>query len=267
MPTPGDTVVHPQWGRGTVLFDKEHCIGIRFLEHGQVNFSQQEWASQKSPPARFRNCVDELEYALESAVSQGELSESQASEMLNRKAHIIEVRHRRLPLEEAYGLYKASKLHEDDFYGSLKQFVTALVKRNAHDEYTFSNIEDAISESLLEVWQRLGDFAANRTDFKTFVTIIVRSNIKDALRSYKASKGHVRHVQLEEDVAGASKELPAEKRVLFEEWLERLDPTDRAIAKMLQDGLTQEEIGLALDISQQAVGKRLERLRATERPF
>lgn len=265
----GSTVIHPQWGKGTVLFDKPHCIGIRFLEYGQVNFSQEEWASQHSPSERFRSCINELEYALDRAVDAGELQEDVASEMLSRKAHMLEVRRRKtLGVDEAYERYKAGSLHEDDFYEALKRFAQALVRRNAPDDFTFSNIEDAISESLLEIWQRLKDFDSTRTNFKTFVTIIVRTNVQDALRLWKTSKGHFRHVELDENTLGASKELTAEKRLLFDEWLKSLDGTDRAIAKMLQDGLTQEEIGEALSMSHQAISKRLIRLRIdTQRPF
>lgn len=264
----GAIVVHPQWGRGTVLFDKPHCIGIRFLEYGQVNFSQEEWAKQRSSTERFRSCVTELEYALDNAVSSGELSADEAMEMFNRRAHMLEVRRRRhLGVDEAYALFMAKQLDEDAFYASIKRFAEALVHRNAPDDFTFSNIEDAISESLIEVWQRLWDFDSNRTNFRTFVTIIVRSNIQDALKAWKSSKGQMRHVELDEETLGASRELTAEKRLLFEEWLRDMDATDRALVKMLQDGLTQEEIGQALNMTHQAVSKRLVRLRNSPRPF
>src|SRR5579862_5226251 len=103
---PGSEVLHPQWGRGTVLFDKPNCLSVRFAQYGQVNFSQEEWARQHSPSERFRGTTSELEYALDSAVSSGELSEAEASEMLAKRAHMLEVRRRRsLPVDEAYELY------------------------------------------------------------------------------------------------------------------------------------------------------------------
>jgi len=171
-----------------------------------------------------------------------------------------------LGIEEAYTQYLVKQISEEDFYEALRRFAQALVRRQV-DDFTYSNIEDAISESLLEVWERLVDFDAARTSFKTFVTIIVRSNIQDALRSWKASKGHTRHIELDENLVGAAKELGAERLMLFEEWLKGLDSTDRSLVKMFQDGLTQEEIGQALKISHQDVSKRLARLREGPRPF
>jgi RNA polymerase sigma factor (sigma-70 family) len=265
---PSSIVVHPQWGKGTVLFDKPHCIGIRFLEYGQVNFSQEEWALQHSPPERFRSCIGELEYALDQAVSHGELTEGAAQELLNRKAHMLEVRRiRQLGVEAAYEQFVAGGLSEDDFYMALKRYVEAFVRRNSPDAYTYFNIEDAITESLLEIWQRLGDYDPARTGFRGFVSIIIRNNIQDELRSQKASKGHFRHVELDEN-AGASKELTAEKRLLFDEWLLNLRPADRPYVQMLKDGLTQEEIAQAMGVTQPAVAQRLERIRGySGRPF
>jgi RNA polymerase sigma factor (sigma-70 family) len=267
--TPGNTVVHPQWGRGTVLFDKPHCIGIRFLEYGQVNFSQEEWALQHSPAERFRSCVNELEYALDLAIDAGELSEGSAQELLARKAHILEVRRLRgLGIDEAYAQHVARQLSEEDFYTALKRYVEALVRRSAPDAYTYSNIEDAITESLLEVWQRLRSYDSTRTSLKNFVTIIVRNNIQDQLRFQRASKGHSRHVELDPNITGASKELTAEQRLLFDEWMREMSLDDRLYVQMLKDGLTQEEMALAMRVSQPAVAKRFSRIRQTfKRPF
>lgn len=270
--TPGMEARHPQWGRGTVLFDKPHCIGIRFLEYGQVNFTQEEWHSGHSPSSRFQS-VSDLEYTLSRSVEDGEISEEEAEKLLARKVHPFEVRRKTLSLNEAYERFKNAALSEDDFYKNLLLFLTKTVKNHSADPSTFSNIEDAISESALEVWQRLGQFDASRSSFSTFVSLIALHNVQDALRRYKYERGGSPHVQFEEfdspqGSLSATLPLSAEKQLLFDEWMHLLSPRDREVVQMVKDGLTQEEIAEALNVSQSAVAQRLARLkRNLKSPF
>lgn len=270
--TPGIEVRHPQWGRGTVLFDKPHCIGIRFLEYGQVNFSQEEWHSGHSPSSRFQS-VSDLEYTLSRSVEDGEISEEEAEKLLARKVHPFEVRRKTLSLNEAFERFKSHSLSEDDFYKNLLLFLTKTVKNHSPDPSTFSNIEDAISESALEVWQRLAQFDASRSSFSTFVSLIALHNVQDALRRYRFERGGSPHVQFEEQEGvqwslSSTQPLSAERQLLFDEWMNTLGSKDREVVQMVKDGLTQEEIASALNISQPAVTKRLARLKRNVRsPF
>lgn len=289
----GDVVVHPQWGTGTVLFDKEHCIGIRFLEHGQVNFSQEEWQAQHSPPERFRGVlskggsgISDLEYALASAVEAGDLTEADALNLYNRQVHPLEVKKRRqLGLDDAYAEFQAhpdSSTEEDAFYHALLRYIAAVVGRNSTNMATHYNIEDAIQESALEVWQRLPQFDSKRSSLRTWVNLITLHNIRDMMRSFRVSRGNPynfktrgpkgveipstnRVVRLDEEAVPAVG-TSADAQIEQKEFILGLSEKDRAIVQMLQDGLTQKEIAQALKITQPAIAQRLARLRQKVKP-
>lgn len=288
---PGDEVIHPQFGKGTVLFDKEHCVGVRFLEHGHVNFSPEEWISQHSPASRLKNSSNDLEYSLQSAVENGDLSEDQALGLLQKGVHPLEVQKYRTPaINEAYQQFQehpSDSAVEDRFYNTLLRHITRVIKSRSHDRSTYSNIEDSIQETALEVWQRLPDFDSRRSSFRSFVDMIALSNIKDAMRRFrtehggpqkpgKARKPITRSVEYDpEDPRQAlnlenipAPQLPADNQLAFKEFLKSLEPTDRAILQMLRDGLNQEEVGQVLSITQSAVAHRLIRLRREHKsPF
>jgi RNA polymerase sigma factor (sigma-70 family) len=168
-------------------------------------------------------------------------------------------------INKAYRLYKADKLSEDQFWHSLLRFANHVVKHQSPDASTFSNIEDSISDAALSLWQRLKDYDPKRSTFVTFSTVVVLTHIRMLLRQYKADRGGMEHIQLDEEHL-PGRGIGAEQRLLFVEWLKALDATDRKIVQLLKDGLTQQEIGQALGISQQAVGKRLSRIREQEKP-
>lgn len=270
-------MVHPQWGRGTVLFDKPHCIGVRFLEHGQVNFSPEEWTAQHSPPERFRGVlskggsgISDLEYSLQRAIDEGELSEDEALRLLERQAHPLEVRRLKRPsrnIDVVFAQYQANELHENDFYLALTDFAKMMVRQNTVDEFTFSNAEDAISTSLIEIWQRLSSFDPRRGSFRAFALRIIRANVRDVLRSWKASRGHSQHVEIDEESLGVVRELSAEDKILFAEWLSSLEPLNRTIVQLYMDGLTFREVGRALGMSHEGIRKRLNSLKLTTAPF
>jgi RNA polymerase sigma factor (sigma-70 family) len=208
------------------------------------------------------------EEKLAQKVENGELTEDQAlkliSELYRSRPSPDYVR----SINEAHSRYMSRDLSEDLFYKSLLKFIEKTVKRHSQDPSTFCNIEDAISNSLLNVWQRLATYDARRSTFGTFVTVIVLSQIRMLLREYRSQRGHLPHIQLDEELPLPTSGLDAEHQLLYEEWYKGLGPPDREIIKMLQDGLTQEEVGQALGISQQAIAKRLLRMRRNhKRPF
>lgn len=211
------------------------------------------------------NPVENTEEAsLLQAVEDGQLSEAVALRRLGNHRAEAKVEY---DINKAYDLYNSGQLDEGQFWQSLLRFVKATAKHRSTDFSTFSNIEDAINETTLQIWQRLKDFDASRSSFKTFATVVTLTQIRRILRQYRADRGGMEHIQLDEEQV-ASKALSGEQRLLFREWLEGLDTTDRRIVEMLRDGLTQIEIGEALSISQPAVAKRLSRLRREEKsPF
>jgi hypothetical protein len=72
---PGDKIVHPTLGKGEVVFDKPHCLGIKFILHGRVNFTQEAWTAQttKAPQG-----VPEIEYKLADLVEDVTMTEQEA---------------------------------------------------------------------------------------------------------------------------------------------------------------------------------------------
>lgn len=277
---PGTEVRHPQWGRGTVLFDKEHCIGIRFVEHGQVNFSQEEWQSQHSPPWRFHS-ISDLEYLLQDAVDCGDITEDEALSMLARKVHPMEIpRDRGMDLEKAHALYMGNRedaLAEDLFYKALLRHLASLIRKHSPNRATYSNIEDAIQESAIEVWQRLEQFDATKGSLRTWVNLITLHNIRDRIRRFRTDRGNAQMVHpgeifapnkltsIEEESIPA-KALAADKQLLFKEFLNGLEPEDRTILQMSMDGLTTREIGQALNLSAMSISRKLKRLRDVTKP-
>jgi RNA polymerase sigma factor (sigma-70 family) len=204
------------------------------------------------------------EEELEQLVQEGQLTEQQALRQLEPPTS---TRPRTIyDINRAHEDYTQGRITEELFWNSLLRFVEQTVRRQALDRSTFSNIEDAISDSALELWQRLKGFDPKRSAFRTFATVVVLNKIRDCLRRYKADRGGMEHIQLEEEDLQASKALSAEDLLLFAEWLQNLEPTDRAIVRMLKDGLTQTEISQVLNISQQAVSKRLARIQLEEKP-
>lgn len=272
-------MTHPKLGPGTVIFDKPHCLQVDFILYGKWNFSQEEWASGKVAPERLRgvhslagSAQSDLEYELERAVENGDISEQEALRLLEKNVHPLEVRKMRTPdLNSAYAEFKAhpdDKRSEDLFYTKLLQYITVIVKKWSHDGATFSNIEDAISTSAMKVWRSLEKFDDKRSSFARFVTVITLSEIHRFLDTYKTG-----HVSLEAAEILPTTELPApplsmDKQLCLKEFVQLLAKEDRVIIQMTIDGLTQEEIAEALGVSHQAVSKRLIKLRMVAKiPF
>ncbi len=78
----------------------------------------------------------------------------------------------------------------DQFGKSLHNFITATVKLECRSASasTFDTIEDAIGDSLLEVWQKLATFDSGKSKFTTWVTMIVLRNVIDIYRKYNKQK-------------------------------------------------------------------------------
>jgi RNA polymerase sigma factor (sigma-70 family) len=208
--------------------------------------------------------MEQNEQELESQVEQGELSEEQALKLLDShgpKSRFIK------NIDKAYSLYKTKELHEDDFYMSLLRFVEMMIKQNAQDEFTFTNIEDVISETLLELWRRLPSYKEERGSFRAFALSIVRSNIRDAFRKWTKDRGSITHEEVDEESLGPAPGIGIEKRLLFDGWLNGLEPLDRKIAELVMDGAPLREIAAVVGMSFKGVQKRIKNLRYTNPPF
>jgi RNA polymerase sigma factor (sigma-70 family) len=164
-----------------------------------------------------------------------------------------------MDLNGAYEIFKAGG-PEDDFYKELLVHIRKMVHRRSHDRCTFYNIEDAITQSALEVWQGLERFDSSRGSFSSFVYLITRRNIQNIFRSLRR---HGRQVLLDENVP--ARFIPADAQALLEEFKARLTPLNRKVLQMHLEGLTAAEIARALGIGLEASKSRLKRIR--RRPF
>lgn len=206
--------------------------------------------------------LEESEEALEDLVEEGLIDEAKALKQLPEIAR----RSRRVGsknIEEAYQQYVKKALDETAFYEALLGYIETVVQAHSPNSHVFSDLEDCVQTSALKIWRNIQKFDSRRGGFARFVTVIVLSEIRN---HFEPRPG--KHHTLEEAEALPSGGLGPERRLLFSDWLAHLDATDRALTRMLMDGLTQEEIGEALGISQSAVAQRLARIREQEKaPF
>lgn len=243
---------------------------------------------------------------LESLVQAGELDEESALRLLASNTSSFVPRASSSDVNKAFKAWQEKKLSEDVFYQTVLRYVATIIKSHSHDAATFSAIEDAITTSTLKLWRNIDSFDPNRGSFSRFVTVVTLSEIRNLLggknthpfrkkrrkegivyicrecsapQSIESSfctecgntvskKQQVFGVYTEEADTLPAKGLSPEQRVLFDDWMHSLSMTDSCIVKMWMDGLTQEEIGQTLGMSQAAVAARLSRLRTTgNRPF
>jgi RNA polymerase sigma factor (sigma-70 family) len=245
------------------------------------------------------------EEELEGLVEAGELSEDQALALLEPGLPKPKRNGNSKDINAAHQSYMEKELDENAFYKALLQYITTVVKSHSPDRATFSVIEDAISITALKIWKNLTRFEPKRSSFSRFVTVVALSQIRSLIgharpqRAFRKliengqtlyacrecdntkseafafceacgnealEKSPTFRVSLEEAEVLPAKGLSPERQTLFNDWMAHLDDTDRTIAKLAMDGLTQEEMGQALGISQQAVAKRLKRLADEEKP-
>lgn len=90
-------------------------------------------------------------------------------------------------LNQLHEAYLKDPLLVDEFAAKLTSFVTSIVKTEClrRTKSTFNTIEDAIGDSLVEVWEGLGAFNPEKSQFTTWVTTITLRNIVDIFRKYK----------------------------------------------------------------------------------
>jgi RNA polymerase sigma factor (sigma-70 family) len=204
---------------------------------------------------------------LEAQVDSGQLSEERALRQLEGAPK----RPRELyDINQAHEDYTAGRLSEEKFWHSLLRFVEYTVQKASSKYLHFANIEDAITESTLSLWQRLREYDPKRSSFRTFATVVTLNKVRDLIRRQRASLGGYQHIGLEqaETMGLEAPGLSAEEKLAYDEWLKNMDGVDRSIVRMLKGGLTHLEIGEQLGISQQAVSKRLGNLKKNGRkPF
>jgi RNA polymerase sigma factor (sigma-70 family) len=213
-----------------------------------------------TPTKPEETCTEE---ELEALVEEGIISEQKALRKLPQVP-----RHRARgtsrDINQAYVDYIDRRLSEEAFYTALLRYVTTVVKSHSSNEQVFANIEDSIQNALLKLHKNLDKFDPRRSSFARYVTVVVLSDVRTELDAQKRRL----QTSLDEAETLPAPGLSAEKQVLFKDWMAGLEGTDRTIARMLMDGLTQGEIGEALGIAQSAVSQRLERLRkGTLKPF
>src|ERR1035437_10117377 len=93
-----------------------------------------------------------------------------------------------IKVNDAYELYKAdpSQENKEQLGGSLFSYCDAFLKKNyCHDGATYHTVRDAIGETILRVWRDFEQYDPTKgCQFKTWVTIMLKSDVVDILRAY-----------------------------------------------------------------------------------
>ena len=128
----------------------------------------------------------------------------------------------------------------EEFATSLRDFIIKTVKLECkrRSSATFDNIEDAVGESLLEVWQALDSFNAEKSQFTTWVSTIVLRNIVDIFRKYNKRQ--------ELSLEPAKLDYPPIKGpfqvIAMRQLLAQLDDDDKSFVESKLQGLSEVEL-------------------------
>lgn len=160
-------------------------------------------------------------------------------------------------LNELHALYVKDPLQVDAFAEALlthvRKEVKTMCKRQPASEYAL--LEDAIGESLMKIWQNLDQFKGDAL-FSTFVGTIVRNCVADII----VNKRDRSESELVDNVHSDSPFRDIESRIAVKALLSKLSRDDREMVQMKLDGLSNEEVATAYDISVDAVKGRWKRL-------
>jgi RNA polymerase sigma factor (sigma-70 family) len=141
--------------------------------------------------------------------------------------------------------YKSGALSEEAFARALIVYVTKLVKRaSKHGKArhaTYCTIEDAIGESLLEVWEHLDTFDPTKSSLSTYVATVVLRNVIDVYRRYNKRQ----EVAFVEEMHEAPFLGGTASKLSLKALLSTLSRDDREFLKMKFDGLSEAEIDAA----------------------
>lgn len=146
-----------------------------------------------------------------------------------------------LNLNELHEAYVKDPLLVDEFASALRIFVIKIVKYDCSNQTSFSTLEDAIGESLLEVWRALGSFNPEKAQFTTWVRMIVRRNMVDIFRKYNKRQ----EIELNDETANTSLcrvHRGLDSRLLANDLVGTLGDMDKSFIQMKLAGLSEVEL-------------------------
>jgi RNA polymerase sigma factor (sigma-70 family) len=124
--------------------------------------------------------------------------------------------------------------------------------------------DDLAQEIIVQLWRSFEAFD-ERVRFSTWM---YRIALNVAISFYRRESVRSRHVISGDErlleVADEAASRPEEVRVLYE-WIERLDPLNKALALLYLDGNNYQEIADVLGISETNVATKISRLKQTLR--
>jgi len=145
-----------------------------------------------------------------------------------------------LNLNELHEAYLKDPLLVDEFASELTSFITRTVKSECkrHSASTYDSIEDAIGESLLDVWEALGTFDSARSQFTTWVTTIVLRNIADIYRKYNKRQ----ELSIDPDYSITHHEKGPTTKLSLDKLISELNDEDKSFVLMKMRGLSELEL-------------------------
>ena len=164
-----------------------------------------------------------------------------------------------MTLNEFYEEYVKDPLRVEDFATSLRNFITRIVKGECRRKLasSYDLLEDAIGESLLEVWKQLPGYNPEKALLTTYVTMIVQRNIVDIFRKYNKRQ----EIAFVDKISSKPIFRSIEARLTMQGVLNRLDEADKAFVINKIAGMSNEEIAAADNTTIDAVKGRWKRLK------
>ncbi len=165
----------------------------------------------------------------------------------------------KLTLNELYEVYVKDPLGVDDFATELRDFITRIVKAECRRKLasSYDLLEDAIGESLLEVWREVPKFQPGKAQFSSYVTRIVLNNFVDIIRKYQKRK----EIAFIDNMPSRPIFRSIEARLTLQGVLDRLDEADKSFVIRKVAGMSNEEIATADNTTIDAVKGRWKRLK------
>lgn len=164
-------------------------------------------------------------------------------------------------LNELHEAYLKDPLLVDEFASELTTFITKIVKSECrHSSSMYHTLEDVIGESLLDVWKNLSVFDASKSQFTTFVRMVIQANIIDIFRKYKKrdelqyieERGDQSYVDERAGYPGFTKhhQYPISsnysdslsKEATFGQLISTLNKQDKSFIKKKLEGLSEAEL-------------------------
>jgi RNA polymerase sigma-70 factor (ECF subfamily) len=118
--------------------------------------------------------------------------------------------------------------------------------------------DDLAQEIIVQLWRSFGSYDG-RVRFSTWM---YRIALNVAISFYRRESVRSRHIVLGgERLLETAEEVPPDEVRMLYQWIERLDPLNRALALLYLDGHSYQEIADILGISETNVATKISRLK------